>query len=77
MLLQIYEKWIKYLIYKCHLGPRYSELHAIGICYELCQVGQVIYSLNCCKNVHMPKKPILESREKFKKATVKVLLFYL
>lgn len=56
MLLQIYSKWIKCLIYKCCLGPKYSELHALGICYETCQVGQDFYSLNCCKNIHIPRK---------------------
>lgn len=63
VLLQIHSKWIKYLIYKCRLCPKDSELHAAGICHETSQLGQAIYSLNCCKNIHMPKKHLESRRE--------------
>ena len=51
------------LLYKYCLDPQESELHAVEISYEIYQVGQVFYSLTCCKNVHILPPSIWEFRK--------------
>lgn len=73
MLLETQSKWIKCFIYKCCLGPTYSELHTMGTCYETCQVGQVIYNRMAAKMSHA-WKPILESKRKIQEGSC--IIFY-